>query len=308
MSDRIPRIDLAALTDPGHAGHRAARDAVARAATETGFMTVANTAIPGAEVEALLAAYRGFFHLPAAEKARVDMAVTGANRGWGAPRSEQVDPTANPDFKEVFDSGHPLPEAHPLTDLAVYAPNRWPDRPAGFRETVEAYYVKAMAVAMQLLRGIAGAIGEDEGYFADKFDPPMALLRGNFYPARPAGAGAKDFGIAPHTDYGCLTLLATDGAPGLEVLGRSGQWIPLAAPPGEFVINFGEMLEFWTGGRVVATLHRVVGGPDERISVPLFFNPRHDTNVAPAGSDEVILAGEHLNRRFRETYLHLKEA
>ena len=67
------------------------------------------------------------------------------------------------------------------------------------------------------------------------------------------------------------------------------------------------MLEFWTGGRAKATLHRVIGGPQERISVPLFFNPAHDTNVAPPGSGQVISAGDHLSRRFNETYIHLRE-
>ena len=65
-------------------------------------------------------------------------------------------------------------------------------------------------------------------------------------------------------------------------------------------------MEFWTSGAVKATPHRVVGGNAERISVPLFFNPAHDTNVAPPDSGDVVLAGDHLSRRFKETYLHLK--
>ena len=64
----------------------------------------------------------------------------------------------------------------------------------------------------------------------------------------------------------------------------------------------------WTDGRVVATPHRVVGQDHERISVPLFFNPNHDTNVAPIGSGKVIRAVDHLQKRFDETYLHLKRA
>jgi len=135
----------------------------------------------------------------------------------------------------------------------------------------------------------------------------MALLRGNFYPERPAWAGDKDFGITTHTDYGCLTLLAADGVPGLEVQGREGAWHVVTAAPGCLVINFGEMLQMWTSGRVVATPHRVRGSAQERISVPMFFNPNHDTNVAPIGSDKVILAGYHLSRRFEETCLHLKK-
>ena len=153
--------------------------------------------------------------------------------------------------------------------------------------------------------GIARSLGADADRFSRAFDTPMALLRGNYYPERPAWAGDNDFGIATHTDYGCLTLLATDGSPGLEVRQRGGGWIPLCAPPGEFIINFGEMLEMWTNGRVKATPHRVVGTDAERISVPLFFNPNHDANVAPLGSGDVINAREHLEARFTETYVHL---
>jgi isopenicillin N synthase-like dioxygenase len=75
-----------------------------------------------------------------------------------------------------------------------------------------------------------------------------------------------------------------------------------------FVINFGEMLEMWSEGGVKATLHRVTGGAEERISIPLFFNPNYDANVAPARSDQLIRAGDHLSRRYAETYLHMKTA
>ena len=86
-----------------------------------------------------------------------------------------------------------------------------------------------------------------------------------------------------------------------------GGGIQLSADPGEFIINFGEMMEFWSDGVVRATPHRMVGGKAERISVPLFFNPSHETNVAPMGSDEVVLAGDHLSRRYNETYVHLQK-
>lgn len=300
---RIPRIDAAALL----AGDAEAKVLVAEAATGVGFMTVHNTPISDATARQVLAAYHAFFALPAAEKAAYDMARTGSNRGWGAPGSEQVDPEANPDYKQVFDCGLELPPDDPLTTLPSYAPNLWPDRPEGFADTLRAYYAEATAFSLDLLCAIADAVGEDGDYFRDQFDRPMALLRGNYYPERPAWAGEKDFGIATHTDYGCLTLLATDGSPGLEVRKRGGGWIALSARPGEFVINFGEMLEMWTNGRIKATPHRVVGTIAERISVPLFFNPNHDANVAPLGSDSVINARDHLEARFAETYLHLQD-
>lgn len=298
----IPKIDAAALSGGAPEAMAQVRDG----AFETGFLLLENTRIAPSTVREVIETYRAFFHLPDAEKAAVDMASTGSNRGWGAARSEQVDPSSNPDYKEVCDCGISLPEGDPLRAMQFYAPNRWPERPPGFQHRVESYFQEARGVALDLLSGIARAIGEDDAYFADKFARPMALLRGNFYPARPDWAGAKDFGIAAHTDYGCVTLLATDGQPGLEVEMRDGAWVSVEAAPGTFVVNFGEMLEMWTGGRVRATLHRVIGGPQERISVPLFFNPGHDTNVAPIGSGDVILAGEHLSKRYNETYVHLQ--
>lgn len=307
MSD-IPRIDAAALTDPSHWDHTRSMEMLTRAATRVGFLTLYNTPITSAQVTDLIARYRAFFHQPPAVKSAVDMARTGANRGWGASGSEQVDPDANPDYKEVFDCGLDLPPGDPHTALPVYAPNQWPDAPAGFREALQAYYADATGFALKLLSAIARSIGAPADFFDAQFSRPMALLRGNYYPARPDWAGARDFGIAAHTDYGCLTFLATDGAPGLEVLGRDGAWQAVTPPVGEFVINFGEMLEMWTAGQVVATMHRVRGTAEERISIPLFFNPNFEANVAPIGSENVVLAGVHLTRRFEETYLHLKKS
>jgi len=207
----IPRIDAAALIDPSQAGHATARAQAAEAAMGVGFMTVHNTTVPTQMVETVIETYRGFFHRPVEEKQPYDMAKTGSNRGWGAPGSEQVDPDANPDYKQVFDCGLELAPDDPTHDLglACYAPNVWPDYPPHFASNLQIYYAAATTFSLNLLCAIAGAVGEDESYFREKFSRPMALLRGNFYPQRPAWAGDKDFGIATHTDYGCLTLLAT---------------------------------------------------------------------------------------------------
>ncbi|MEM9577170.1 MAG: 2-oxoglutarate and iron-dependent oxygenase domain-containing protein [Pseudomonadota bacterium] len=298
----IPRLDARKLAsnDP---------DTIAQmreAATFIGFATVHGTGISPDRVMEILDLYRGFFRLPESEKKRVDMARTGANRGWGASGSEQVDPDSNPDYKQYFDSGFTLPDNDPRAKLEVYAPNLWPEKPAAFKPEIESYYAQACEVAMDVLRGVAKAMAVPANTFDDAFDAPMALLRGNYYPSRPAWATDQDFGIATHTDYGCLTLLATDGSPGLEVRKRGGGWIPVSAPPGEFIINFGEMMEIWSDNVVKATPHRVIGTSHERLSVPLFFNPSVDTNIAPIGSGQTILAGDHLAKRFNETYVHLK--
>lgn len=302
MTTDLPSFDAADLIDPSDADLARLADC----AQGIGFLTVHNTQLTPARVRFALAAYRAFFDLPLAAKQAVDMAATDGNRGWGAPGSEQVDPEANPDYKQVYDCGFALPADDPLSQMRAYGQNLWPADPAGFREVIEAYYRDALDVARLILRALAQAIGAEPTYFDDKFTRPMALLRGNYYPPRPEWAGEKDWGIATHTDYGCLTLLATDGVPGLEVRLRGGGWLPVTTQPGTFIINFGEMIEMWTEGKVKATPHRVRGTQQERISMPLFFNPNHDTNVAPAGAPP-IKAIDHLQARFDETYTHLQK-
>ena len=298
----IPRLDFKKLCRRDDQTMYQLRHAI----QDHGFLIIENTEISRELMQRVLETYRAFFHLPLHEKQRVDMARTGSNRGWGASQSEQVDPNANPDYKEVFDCGFEMPSSDPLASLSVYGPNQWPQTPVEFQNVISTYYVQAQSVALDILRAIASVMDLDQTYFDDKFSKPMALLRGNFYPQRPSWAGESDFGIAAHTDYGCVTLLGTDGNDGLEAQTMSGDWIPVRAEIGEFIINFGEMLHMWTDGQVRATPHRVRGTSQERISVPLFFNPNYHTNVAPIGASTAIIAGEHLQKRFNETYLHLK--
>ncbi len=299
----IPKINFQLLLQDDNSTLTNLRHAVC----ETGFLIVENSPITKQSVSELIAVYRAFFHQSVQKKEPLDMAKTGSNRGWGRSGGEQVNPDANPDYKEVYDVGVELENDDKRKNITYYAPNLWPDE-REFRETVLAYYHSAFDVSIRLLEEIARAADLPGDFFQDKFNPPMALLRANYYPPRPKNAGAKDFGIAEHTDYGCLTLLAMDGVSGLEVQLGDGHWEPVNAQPGEFVINFGEMLERWSGGRIKATLHRVRGSDEERISVPFFLKPSYDTNVAPIGSDERLKAGDYLTKRYDETYVHRQKA
>lgn len=52
------------------------------------------------------------------------------------------------------------------------------------------------------------------------------------------------FGAGAHTDYGMLTILATDHVPGLQLRDRgSHEWMDVPPAPGLFIINLGDMLE-----------------------------------------------------------------
>jgi isopenicillin N synthase-like dioxygenase len=65
------------------------------------------------------------------------------------------------------------------------------------------------------------------------------------------------FGAGAHTDYGMLTVLATDEVPGLQIY-QGGHWVDVLPIPGTFIINLGDMLERWTNKEFKSTLHRVI--------------------------------------------------
>jgi isopenicillin N synthase-like dioxygenase len=70
----------------------------------------------------------------------------------------------------------------------------------------------------------------------------MLFLRPLHYSPTPSSPEAGVFGAGAHTDYGMLTILATDGTPGLQVL-QDRQWTDVPHVPGAVVINLGDMAE-----------------------------------------------------------------
>ncbi len=56
-----------------------------------------------------------------------------------------------------------------------------------------------------------------------------------------------------HCDFLTITLLLQDDVGGLEV--KSGdEWIQATPIPGTILVNLGEMMQFWTADRYVATV------------------------------------------------------
>ena len=66
-----------------------------------------------------------------------------------------------------------------------------------------------------------------------------------------------------HTDYGSLTLLFQDQRGGLQVdTERTGQYMDVKPMEATIVVNAGDLLQLWLGGRGVRScVHRVVEPP-----------------------------------------------
>ena len=301
MLSDIPKIDYNLLCQEHHHHYVQELEKLNIAVTHYGFLIIKNYPMDIGGVQQVFALYKQFFQQSIEEKNKVNMAKTHSNRGWGGIHAEQVNQDYAPDYKEVFDCGPPIKHNHPFKSLPYYAKNIWPEHIPLFEQTIMDFYQSCSDIALAILQKIEASLGYQKSYFIDKFQLPMALLRCNYYPPRPAHLSGKDFGIAPHTDYGCLTLLFTDGVPGLEVELPSKKWVPLTAEKNEIIINFGEMLEIWSNNRIKATPHRVLGTNKDRFSIPFFFNPQYNTIISEQGQ---IIAGEYLSKRYDETYRH----
>jgi isopenicillin N synthase-like dioxygenase len=241
---------------------------------------------------------RALFALPLEEKRK--MLQDENNRGWTPYGEETLDPDnqTKGDTKEGFYFGRDIPADDPEAALPLHGPNVWPreDLVPGFRAAAEEYMAKLTDLGRRLVKLVAESLGLPPAHFDAAFTRPMTFLRPLRYDAAEASApDAGVFGAGAHTDYGMLTLLATDGQPGLQIFlpqagdggdgsggdsgGDKGVWAdvpPVSGPEtGMFVVNLGDMLERWTNGRYRSTLHRVVsGGGSERFSIPFFFEVR----------------------------------
>jgi isopenicillin N synthase-like dioxygenase len=187
--------------------------------------------------------------------------------------------------------------------------NIWPPTP-GFRDTTLAYFDAVWRLGRDLHEAIAADLDLSPGYFADKFDRPMATLRLLHYP--PRADGRRDLGAGAHTDYGSITILLTDDAGGLEVRRRDGTWVQAPPIPGAFVCNIGDCLMRWSNDIYVSTPHRVTNPPGrDRYSVAFFLDPNPDVSIAclpgccapgQAAKYPPILAADYLRQRLDATY------
>ena len=248
-----------------------------------------------------------FFALPEADKARVSIRDNPHNRGWGAPGLEALDETAGQaDRKETFNIGLDLNPDDPrvLAGEPFRGVNQWPDLP-GFRETMLECFDAMHALGVTLHRVVARDLGLEEDIFEGVFDGSMSILRLLDYP--PATGAAGEIGAGAHTDYGALTLLMTDGAPGLQLRPRGGDWTSVPHRDGALVVNIGDALMRWTNDIYRSTPHRVLAPARRRRSVAFFLEARPDAVIAPlpgtgAAKYPPIRAADYLRGRLDDTY------
>ena len=266
------------IVDPADSDASARIDAACR---EVGFFAVPLDVSLRPLRDEVISLAAEFFELPEAEKAKVSMAIGGtAWRGWFPLGGELT--SGVPDRKEGYYFGAQLPpDPRPM-----HGPNIWPAHPAGLQQAVTAWMVAMEALGQRLLQLMAKGLHQSPDLFQRGLTAqPTELFRIFRYPPHPTG-DTNTWGVAEHTDYGLLTMLATDGTPGLEVDSR-GEWIPAPADADLVICNLGDMLDRLTGGRYRSTPHRVRNhAGHDRYSLPFFLDPGWDAVVDPLVFDD----------------------
>jgi isopenicillin N synthase-like dioxygenase len=292
----VPVVDLSS---------RAAADEVGHACEEIGFLTVVGHGVPAALVGRMAAVSRWFFDQPEEEKRRLEGGETPGLPAYRPLRSESLAASSGrvtpPDLKESLDWGPAVPGSG------------WPERPQGLRSVWEQYFAAMADLGARLRRLFAHALGLPEDWFEPAFVNDSSSLRVINYPDLAADAEPGQLRAGEHTDYGCMTILRTEDAPGgLEVQTRDGRWVALEPFPDSFVVNLGDMMARWTNGRWPATLHRVgnpaAGAGSRRQTIVFFHDPRADAVIEPLvlpGEEarfEPVTAGEHVLAKAARAY------
>ena len=270
----IPLIDVSCLAKKDKQAMRATADQIRTACERIGFFYIVNHGVPEQVIEGVFRESRRFFDQPASFKQR--LVFNEINRGYKAPGNIAI-PGYLPDLKEVLDLGVDLPADHPdvVSGKPLHGPNQWPPLP-GFRETLMTYYQEASKVGYEMLRLFALALDLDEQFFLPSHDNAMITWRIMRYFAEHNTAG--QYGTAPHTDFGTITLLAQGNQGGLEVYSREKEWIRAPHISGSLVVNIGDLMACWTNDRFTSTAHRVLNqSGQDRYSIPMFYNPAFDT-------------------------------
>jgi isopenicillin N synthase-like dioxygenase len=261
--ERMPVLSLANLSEDAFA------DAIGASFREYGFALVKDHGMDADLIARGWALAKAFFALPEATKRAYLVPGGAGQRGYTAFGTEIAKGASENDLKEFWHVGRELPAGSPLA--GEMPPNVWPDEIEGFRETLSQLFAAFDATGAKILSGVARHLGLAPDWFNDKIDEGNSILRLLHYP--PVSAQAPGIRAGAHEDINLITLLLGAEEGGLELLTKSGNWIPAAPPPGALVINVGDMLQRLTNHVLPSTSHRVVNPPAERRHLPRYSMP-----------------------------------
>jgi len=174
----------------------------------------------------------------------------------------------------------------------------WRPDTQAMQKTWNTYYSAVEQLVAILMQLLALALGLPAHVFDDALVGHRSSMRAILYPEVTEldleAAGGFIVRSDEHTDWGCITvLLADEQVGGLEIRSKDGSWVPLDPVPGGLIVNLGDLMPYWTRGKVLATPHRVVArqaSRARRLSIPYFGLVNRQTVIKPlTGPQEELL-------------------
>ena len=284
---RILDVDLPAFERGDAATRTAIVDGVRRSLV-TGFVYARHDL----EADIIDAAYEmlaNFFHLPREVKDRYVVEGSQGQTGYTGILVETAASADVPDWKEMLNWGHEVPDDHPLRRRYPhrYLPRAFAEvEVPGITEVLGRFHDRLFDLQRRFLRIIALGLSCAEDLFEGMLKDGTTLTRAIRYPPMEDAPRGEHVWAAEHGDINLITALPRATARGLQVR-CGGEWLDAAPPDGHAIINTGLMLERLTNGVIPTGIHRVVGDPEqrgERYSVVQFCHPTPWTVLAPLAS------------------------
>ncbi|MEL6470777.1 MAG: 2OG-Fe(II) oxygenase family protein, partial [Cyanobacteria bacterium J06623_4] len=222
---------------------------------------------------------------------------------------EHAKDSSAPDLKEFWHVGREQPTRHPVS----YPENIWPREVPQFQPVMATLFEQLETCATSLMEACAQYLDQPTDFFCTQVTEGQTILRVIHYPPIPEDITPASQRAAPHEDINLITLLCEATTPGLEILTRDGDWLPVQPIPGQIIVDTGDMLQSLSNGLLRSTTHRVVNpssSRDRRFSMPFFVHPRPEFDLTPLPSAvestggvrqfPAQTAGEYLQQRLRE--------
>lgn len=280
----LPIIDIAPLAGADARARRSVALQIGETCERLGFLYVAGHGVPDGVIGRAREAMTAFFARPEAEK-RALTRKPGVLRGYIPPMAfGRNTPDAPPTTYEGFNLGVEVAPGDPETAASngLYTPNIWPGEPAGFRAAMTDYWDHVDRLSRRLHDAFAVALDQPEERLRRPFEHQLTNISLLHYHARPGGIGGPPDDTEGHRDTNSLTVLLPDAVGGLQVQDGDGIYREVPPEPGCFVVNVGNMMTCWSGGRFRSTMHRVHPPRDrERFSIAFFAVPSFHTVVEP---------------------------
>ncbi|MGD1862825.1 MAG: isopenicillin N synthase family dioxygenase [Leptolyngbyaceae cyanobacterium] len=303
LSQTIPVLSLQTFVEGSSAAQQAFVRQLGKALEAIGFFALTDHGIDPNLIQAAYAAAAAVFTLPPAIKNQYEDRVLNGQRGFTAFGREHAKDSLHADLKEFWHIG---PEQ-------TRPANLWPQEVPAFKSTMLPLFQQLDRCANSLLEACALYLDLPRQFLADTTANSPTLLRVLHYPPVPAALPAAQLRAAAHEDINLITLLCEATTPGLELLQTDGSWLPIAAIPGQIIVDTGDMLQNLTNGLFKSTTHRVTNPEsdrDRRFSLPFFVHPRPETDLSPLpgciertggrANFPQLTAGEYLLQRLRE--------